>query len=274
MASAVNAWPRLRDLWRTGGEPLPPQYILMGKLLVLYVIFSRSPGASHAIAPILPWLEHVPHPDLVRFILKLGIAVASLAVLTLRWFRPACLYIGVSALIIVLWSRLNFSNNQVFVAVLLLLLGLSARENPGFGLRWTVVLLYLGAGLNKLLEPDWRNGQFMLHLFTHRVDAPWFHGVAQLWSAPGLAWLLGWIALGTELFLALAFSMRRLWTLAVGLGLAFHASILLSTAGQISHRFLFLMMVAYLPFFVCEVATPQSGETGQAGPRRWLERWG
>lgn len=241
---------------RCDGGPLPIPYILLGKLLVIYVAFSRTPGASHSIAPILPWLENLPAADSIRFGLKLGIACAAMLVLFNRWFRPACLFIGGAALLILLWSRLNYSNNQAFVALLLILLGSAEFKNPGWGIRTTVVLLYFGAGLNKALEPEWQSGAFMAHLFGHRFDVPWYALLREVIGVETLSPLLSWSVIAIEFLLAALFLRFRTRTWGVILGCCFHGGMIVATGGALSHLFMFLMPTAYLAF----LPWPESGQ--------------
>ena len=251
---------------RCGGQRLPVQAVAASKLLVLYVVFSKAPGGSHTIAPFLEFFSHIPYPDEIRFLLKLGIAAASFLVFLNQFTKQALLYIGASCLIIILWSRLNYSNNQVFLALTLLMIGLHHRGSNFWGARITVGLLYFGAGLNKLLEPDWQTGQVMEFWLQEDMQVWWLGTFQAIWESPAIFSVIAWLVILTELTLAICFLIPGLLKRGIVLGLLFHSGMLVATGGVISHLFMYLMVSTYLLF----VDWPAPGTWRIHAGRMWL----
>jgi hypothetical protein len=241
---------------RCSGGALPLRGLLAAKLLILYVIFSKAPGGSNTVAPFLSFLEFVPYPDTIRFVLKLGIALASLAVLFNLSTRPALIFIGVSSLVIICWSRLNYSNNQLFLALVLIILGLHNKGDSFWGVRTTTGLLYFGAGLNKLMNPDWQSGEVMRFWLQEDMQVWWLDSVQLVWNSPTLFTGLAWLVIFLELFLAGCFLVPKFVRGGVIVGFLFHAGMLVATGGVISHLFMFLMISVYLIF----IPWPEKGK--------------
>lgn len=254
MAGRRDFLQRLNPL-RCGGGGLPVQAVLVVKLLVIFAVLTKIPGGSHTVAPFIPWLEGIPYPDTIRFLLKLGIAVACLGLFFNIFGRKACLYIGTASLLIILWSRLNFSNNQLYLTLLFLLLGLHVRGDSFWSIRITIGLLYLGAGLNKLLTGDWQTGTFIDYWYTVEAPMAWYDALAHLFGPSLLSILLSWAVILTEFLLACSFLTKWKLRRAIVLGLTFHLVMLFATGGLLSHRFLYLMAASYLLF----VKWPQEG---------------
>ena len=233
---------------RCSGQRLPIQAVLSIKLLIFYVILSKAPGGSHTIAPFLDFFESIPYPDTIRFLLKLGIAVASLSVLFNRCTRTAVIYIGLASLFIILWSRLNYSNNQVFLALVLLLVGLRRENDRFWGVRVTIGLLYFGAGLNKLLTSSWQDGSVMRFWLQEDMHVWWLSSIQPISETQGVFVAVAWSVILLELTLSMCFLAPRFLKIGISLGFAFHAGMLVATGGVISHLFFYLMTSAYLLF--------------------------
>ncbi|MCB1122049.1 MAG: hypothetical protein KJT03_10900, partial [Verrucomicrobiae bacterium] len=235
MAGRQDYLERLNPL-RCGAGDLPLQAMLVVKLLVIFAVLTKIPGGSHTVAPFIPWLESIPYPDTIRLVLKLGIAVACLGLFCNFFGRKACFYIGSASLLIILWSRLNFSNNQLYLTLLFLFLGLHVKGETFWSIRITTGLLYLGAGLNKLLTPDWQTGRFIEYWYTVAAPMQWFDGVASLVGTSNLSLALGWSVIAIELILAFLFLTKIKLRWALVLGLSFHLGMLFATGGLLSHR--------------------------------------
>lgn len=233
---------------RCGGQALPVRAVLAAKLLVLYIVFSKAPGGSHTIATFLGFFECIPYPDAIRFVLKLGIAACCLLVLFNQLTSFALAYIGSTSLVIILWSRLNYSNNQVFLALVLILIALHIKDNKFWGVRWTIGLLYLGAGLNKLLTESWQNGTVMKFWLQEDMQVWWLGWVQAIWDSPTLFTLIAWTVILIELSLAFLFLTPRFLKAGIVLGVFFHGGMLVVTGGVISHLFFYLMTASYLLF--------------------------
>ncbi len=247
MANRGINWQSTNPL-KCAGQSLPIQAVLCAKLLILFVAFSKAPGGSHTIAPFLGFFDLIPHPDTVRLVLKLGIACSCFLIFFNQLTKVALLYTGVTCLVIILWSRLNYSNNQVFLALILLLLALHIKGNEFWGVRWTIGLLYFGAGLNKLLTESWQNGTVMEFWLQEDMKVWWLGPVQALWDSPTLFLIIAWTTILLELLLAFLFLSSRFLKAGIAVGILFHGGMLIVTGGVISHLFFYLMTACYLLF--------------------------
>ncbi|MBV9580945.1 MAG: hypothetical protein JO057_20380 [Chloroflexi bacterium] len=146
----------------------------------------------------------------------------------------------------VLSSRVYFGNNRIFCACVLFLAGLQQVGQGPWLIRSQVVLVYLGAGLNKLLDPDWRSGQFF-ETWTSNVPHHQRLRSHILLPPRQLSLLMSWLVIATELWLVVGFSRKRLHRPAVWTGVLYHTALLVDT-GSTFNMFYFAMLSAYLAF--------------------------
>ncbi len=242
---------------------MTPNLLLMGRILALAMLlrgtWARLP---EPFLPFVSWLEPGPwwHPGLTAAFL-----LASLALLAGRWPRAACLTLGTTLLLAVLSSRIYYGNNRVFVGTALVLLGLSDPARPDRLFRWLLALVYAGAGLNKLLDPDWRSGQFLDYWVGTILHNP-------LWQS-WLARPLSWGTIVSQFCLAAGF-LHRPWTRwALGANLLFQL-LLLGLTGTTLGEF-FYGMTAVTLAFVERPASPRFWLAVTAGVALlgWVEGW-
>ena len=188
--------------------------------------------------PFLPFLDQLLPPEVFQKALQAVFLISAAALLFNRRVRLSCLILGGSILLAVVASKAYYGNNKTFCGLILFLTGL---YHPAWGpwlLRAQIIIVYFGAGLNKLLDPDWRSGVFFEHWAGLRL-----HNSAYLFAAAALPALLlakivSWGTIVTELGLAIAFAIRRLYPLAIWVSILFHSSLLLFTGSTFSHVFL------------------------------------
>jgi predicted DCC family thiol-disulfide oxidoreductase YuxK len=246
MAEAV-ARPGWNPL-RCGGTALPVHILLMAKLIAIALLLT-----NHVRLLPSPFLPFVPVLDLLAFSESFRLAVqivfvgAALALIFNRWVRLASFLLGASILLSVVGSKAYYGNNKTFCACVLLLAGLWHPRIGPWLLRGQLVIVYFGAGLNKLIDPDWQSGVFFDHWAGARLQNPPY-----LWAAPLLPSLLlakvfCWYTIFTELCLAAAFCIPRLYPLAIWMSLLFHAG-LLEFTGSTFTMFFYAMESAMLVF--------------------------
>ena len=211
-------------------EDLPRSHLRLAQVIVTAWLFT---GQS------LLW----PHAALAV------ISTAScLGVLVTRFTRTCCFalaaLIGLELFLTPTW----FAHNRLFVAALLLMVGLSSQRFPALP-RWQAGLVFLLAGLDKLFEPAWRDGRFFESFIAQlsRFGLMWAPGgsvgapnVAASWleqagSRP--VWMLvGLGAIAVELFLSgcFLFGMR----FGAWLNIAFHV-IVFAVTGSTMGQFFF-----------------------------------
>lgn len=229
--------------FRLTGFDLPPQTVLLCRLLALTLLFTwhvryfQTPFLSF-----LPVLEDLPGVPFQRF-LQTTVVLGSLSILFSKRLRLAALVTGGALLLAVVSSRAYYGNNKLFTALLLLL----AAAGDLRLIRWQVAILYFGAGLNKVLDPDWHSGQFFHHWAGARLENPLY-----LWAAPllpplVLGKILCWTTIAVELALAVLMLFRRFAWPAIWISALFQCGLLLFT-GQTFTLFFFASQIALLAF--------------------------
>lgn len=140
---------------------------------------------------------------------------ASWVILLSRAVRTGALGLAGAVLLGLASAQAAFAYNRLFVGLLLLMIGLGGRGLP----RLQVAVLYLGAGLDKLLTPDWRSGRFLDSFVTDLARFGRLWGPGGVVGTPNLlarvlasrihqlSPALSWLVIGTELALAVAFAL-------------------------------------------------------------------
>jgi hypothetical protein len=255
---------------RVTGTAMPANVLLACKLIVIAFLvngqLSRLPG--HFL-PFFSVLDHAGSQAAFHHALQAVFVVAAAALLLNRAPHLAATVAGATIVLGTVSSRIYFENNTEYTGLILLLAGLSIQGDRTRLLRYQVVLLYAAAALNKLLDADWRSGQFFenwaavtsLHATYHHIAAHLPHLV--------LAKLMAWSAICTEIALAIGFAIRRLFPYAAWLAVGYHSTLML-TAGRTFGMFYFSLLASYLA-----IARPWPATGGvAAAPDRlaWLRR--
>jgi hypothetical protein len=252
MAYRLGLAPTLNPL-RVGGTLLPVPVLLIAKLVTVYAFVNIWRYLPEPFLPFVPFFDQLGAPLIVQRVLQAAFLIAATALLTNQWVRTACLTLSLVIVLKLLSNRLLFANNEFFAACLLLLAGLTGPGQRPRLLQLQVALLYCGASFNKLLDADWRSGQFFANWMEH-IPGYWheslLHGMLlqiNAWLPPGLLWLLlGWGTIAVELSLGVGFLVRRLTPFAIVAGLCFHTT-LVALAGK-TYGFFFWAPISYLAF--------------------------
>lgn len=233
---------------RCGGGQVPLPLLLSAKLVLLTHFLKNYltylPDRHTAFVPLL---ERLGTPEQFEtFLLWLILLASPFLVFNLRP-RAGCLVIGLACLTAILGSRPHFAYSRLYGTCWLILVGLYEAPLGNVALRTQVVLLYFGAGLNKLLDADWLNGQYfeswMHDKLANRAYIAAAAGLPELW----LSKFMGWFTVASELGMAsaLAGGFARL---AVALGVVFHGGALL-LIGEDFGAFFSSVLISYLAFF-------------------------
>lgn len=267
---------------RLDGTALAPPLLLAARLLVVYLSLRTLLTHGLPVRRVEVFLSFIPVLDVLHGVAWLPVVsgvvffAASLAVLVGWQVRTACVVLGLLVIGEILADRTAYSNSFFFFGCLLFLIGLQTWGRAPWLVRWQIVLVYVGAGLNKLLDPDWQSGQYVAFWTREVLDHTLFLEVAG-WLPDGvLAQSLAWFVIAAELGLAVLFAVPAWWRYAIPAGVAFHGGLLVFTAGQLSVVFFFLMSVSYLAFVTWPdepVAVRVRPGTGAARLARLL-RWG
>lgn len=244
--SAFSGW---NPLALTTTE-LPAAVLLLAKLATLCFLLEAWWQVPTPYLPFIPALDHLLLPPaMVQRLLQLILLAAAVALLCNQRVRTAALVLGIGLFFALMASRGWFENNRTYLACLFVLIGLTpaGRDRTPWLLRAQVIILYFGAGLNKLLDPDWRSGQFFGNWMTQILH---YHPLVLLNSMlpGGILWvLLGWLTICGELGLAVGFTIPRLRSAAMVAGILFHTTLLVVT-GRSFGIFFYLAPISYLAF--------------------------
>src|SRR5947209_17778250 len=199
-----------------------------------------------------PFLPFIPGMDLIpgvwfqrgMQVLMVGAAVALLLNVKVR---STSFLLGMSLLLSVVASKAYYGNNKTFCGLMLVLASLHQPGRSPWMLRLQLVVVYFGAGLNKLLDPDWRSGVFSHNWVANRLHQPVFLALEPLLPPLALAKIMSWCTIVTELGLSVMFLVRRLYPLGIWLSILLHAGMLLFT-GSTFTLFFYGMTAAMLVF--------------------------
>jgi predicted DCC family thiol-disulfide oxidoreductase YuxK len=248
MAGEVTERPSWNPL-RCSGTELAPNVLLAAKLIALCLILTNHHTRLPAdpFLPFLPFLEALGPPFPFEVVTKGVFFGAALALLFNRNVRTSALLLGGVIILCVVASKAYYGNNKLFCGVFLLLAGLQKPGQEPWLLRWQVALVYLGAALNKWLDPDWQTGQFFEHWGRVRLEQPFFIWLSDALPPLAAGKIFCWTALATETALGVGFLFRRAWPFAIWLGILFHTGAMWFT-GSVFTMFYYAMLASYLVF--------------------------
>ena len=260
---------------RCGGLELPTNLVIMVKAIAIALLLTR-----HFLLLPDPFLPFIPGMDLIpgawfqRGMQALMVGAAVALLLNVR-VRLTSFLLGMSLLLSVVASKAYYGNNKTFCGLILLLASLHQPGRSPWMLRLQLVVVYFGAGLNKLLDPDWRSGVFSHHWVANRLHQPLFLALEPLLPPLALAKMMSWLTIGTELGLSVAFLIRRLYPLGIWLSILLHSGMLLFTGSTFT--LFFYGMTAAMLVFVDWPAEPLTviydGDCGFCdATRRFFER--
>lgn len=214
--------------WRFTGTAMRPQALLLCKLLfVLAAVHGLPAKLGDPYLPFLPIFDELRQfPGLFAAVLTAAYWSAGVALLLNVGVRSAAVTLGACVILALLASKPSFQNHVFIVGCFFLLCGLHRPGEDPWLIRWQYVLLYFGAGLNKVLQVDWWSGAF-LHtwLHDHEANAVYEFGSSMLperWFAASVSWMV----MGAEFTVCTLFLVRRWNGLAVAGVVLVHLSFL------------------------------------------------
>ncbi len=256
------------------GTELPPNLLLMAKLVVLaFVVLPFIPVSD----PFLPFFAPLDAPLFHRILHPLlAVTFVGGAFGLLFNFAPRlCAFAaGTAVLISIVASKPFYSNNMLYAALLLLLTGLYEPKSGPWMIRLQAVTLYLGAGLNKLLEADWRSGQFFQHWFGETHHHAWFLHVGALLPPLTFAKMTSWSIILVELAFVPALLYFRTRPLAMWAVIAYHTAIVAMTGSTFGMFYYSIAasMLAFADWPECPFRLNLSSKAAAMRLKR-LQRW-
>jgi hypothetical protein len=228
-------------------KELPVELLILVKVLALVVLL-----VNHARILPDPWLPFVPGIDrlpgaLFQRTLQVLFVTCALAILFNRRVRLASLIMGSTMLLAVVSSKAYYGNNKTFCGLMFFLTGLYVPRQRPWALQTQLGITYFGAGLNKLLDPDWHSGIFFENWAVHRLRQPWYIGLDSVLPPMLLGRFMCWMTVVTELAVVPAIFMPRLQYWAVCANILFQSGLMLFT-GTTFTLFFYSMSAASLAF--------------------------
>src|SRR4051794_24521597 len=231
---------------KSSGTDLPKSLTIMVKTLAIAVLV-----VNHVRILPDPWLPFVPFldlfpPALFQKTLQTFFLVSALAIVFNRRLRLFSLILGATMLISVVSSKAYYGNNKTFCGLMFFLAGLYKPGTPNF-FRWQLAITYFGAGLNKLLDPDWHSGIFFENWAVNRLHQSWYIALNSRLPSLVLARFMCWTTIVTELGIVPCLFVPKLNTLAVFSNVLFQAMLCLFT-GTTFTLFFYSMTASSLAF--------------------------
>ncbi|MGQ0720082.1 MAG: HTTM domain-containing protein [Candidatus Eiseniibacteriota bacterium] len=242
----------MTSLWRSSWNPLrvegtslPGPLLLAAKLLVIgLVLKGYHLGFPEPFAPMFAWMDNLPSPAWSRA-LQFAFLVSAAGLMVNRAVRTNCLILGTVFLLATLTSKVYYRNAKVFVGLLFFLIGLQEKGRSPWLIYWQIALMYFGAGFNKLMEVDWRTGQYFDYFLGHIRQSPIYLGLAPLLPGILLAKLMCWSIFVAEVLAGVLFLFGRTRPLGVWVAAGVHAGAAILVQGDYG-IFLSAVLVSYL----------------------------
>ncbi len=234
--------------FRVTGTPMPPNLLLVCKILAVCILATGHVGIlPDPFLPFVDGLDELTDPVTFRLSLQTVCVSAAVALLFNRCVRGSALVLGSCLLLAVLSSKAYYGNNKTFVGLALVLAGLSDFDQPPYLLRWQLALVYFGAALNKLLDPDWQSGLFFEHWAGEKLQDPVFLAAAERLPHLVAAKVMSWGTILAEFAVALGLLRPRLVPVALWVNILFQVA-LLELTGTTFTLFFYGMTAATLAF--------------------------
>ena len=240
------------------GTALPPQVLLAAKMIIVGLLLKgyvpRIPGI---FVPMWPALDLVPRPELVQLFMQATVAICGVMLLCNRAVRTCAFAIGLTFIFATLASRGFYSNGRLFCSSMLVLIGLYSGGRSIWPIRWQLVLLYFGSGLNKITQVDWRSGWYFEYWMHGILDREWYTTLAATLPPMALSQFFCWATIAMEFSIATGLAVPRLYRFGIWLALLFHFGAVLAT-GMMFGIFVIAITFSLLVF----VDWPNAGEIG------------
>jgi len=227
---------------------MQPNILILCKLAFLLLVINQF--YFYLEDPFLPFLNILDAfneiPDVIKIIQRVLFVLAGILLWLNYRVRLMALILGLVVLFALLASKPLFRNHIFILACIFILAALSAKNNKPWLLFWQFSLVYFGAFLNKILQIDWWNGQFMHNWLLNAREnivyislLPWFPEML-------LAKIISWMSMAIELVIALLLLNRRKHFMAFWLILLFHGilyTMVLFRFGHFMEDILLLLLI-------------------------------
>ena len=231
--------------WSFEYTAMAPNLLLMCKLLVLLLLAHHF--YYYLNDPFLPFIPALDYfntiPGVFETTLRIIFIIACVSLFLNLYVRNSCIVLGLIIILQQLASKPAFANHTFVCGCVLLLAGLSARDKPPLLLIWQLSLIYIGASINKLLDPDWLNGTFMDNWLLNARQNPIYIYMAELLPEKWFALFLSWSAMLIELGIGILLLFKRYRYYMLWVILIFHTALFTLTSFRYGHFYENLLII-------------------------------
>lgn len=218
--------------------------LFAARMMVIFLVLVR--GMKHILPPFLPF---IPGMEILRelpwlyHLLDWVYWISLFAVFAGFRYQHFSIILGALIMLVILGAKPQFSNSFLFAGCILFLIGMY-RLGLELIFRVQISLLYLGAGINKLFDPDWLSGRYFDFFFSEVYVNPVSSAIHNAFEGEIFVLGLSWCTILVELTFGIwALIGKRTVILFVFIQF-FHLAMLIVTLGELSFLFYFLMSVS------------------------------
>jgi hypothetical protein len=257
MASIKISDSALGKPWRFTGTSMQPNVLLMCKLL--FILMCVHGFQNNLQDPFLPYLSVLDflRSDMGIFgiVQKIMFLGAGFCLIFNIKVRAAAITLGLMAILALLASKPLFRNHIFICGCLFLLSGLHRRDEKPWMIPIQLSILYFGAFLNKILDIDWRTGQFMENWLGNARENYFYDFFSPMFPDLWFGALLSWLVMISEVALVICFLFRRWHNKGVHLALLMHLVFFLVVGRRPFGFFMEDILLAMLVFLTWPKAT-------------------
>ncbi len=203
---------------------LPDNLVLMVKLIIIGLLIKGYVfQLSKHFLPFFPIFDYLGSPQEFKRTLQLFFLIGSFGILFSHRIRTSCLIMAFVLGISVLSSKIKFTNVNFFCACMFFLTALVNDKNSLVFFRYQMAIVYFGAGINKLFDPDWRSGQYFEYWMGSIIKRDTYIYAASFLPSMMFSKIMCWLTITTELFLSAGFLLRPFHYVAIWVGVYFHS---------------------------------------------------
>ena len=216
---------------------MKPNLLLICKLmLVLLVVHGFYKYINDPYIPFISFLDEFNNfPNVFKNTLRTLFVMSGGLLLFNFKVRLMSFILGTTILLTLLASIPEFANHYFICACVFLLAGVIDKKQSSWLFFVQLSLVYFGALINKAFQVDWWNGQFMHNWLVNARENEIFINMSNMLPEMWLAKLMSWIAMFTELCVAMLILFKNKHKLAVWMILLFHSSLYTLTAFRFGH---------------------------------------
>jgi len=225
-------------------KSITPQLVFAARFIALSLI-----GLQYM--PAVPFVSHLPHGVImgstVYYIVLAVYALGIALIFSNKFLQHGAAMVGLSMIASEVLNRTVHSNGHLYTASMLVLIALSNSITKNGLLKAQTIILYIGAVMNKMVDIDWWNGNYMHTLMVNRHHINWYSYLEGFFPVQNFSALAGIIALGIELAIPICFIVPRWQKTGFIIALGFH-SILLIALGVTFGPFYYALFCSFLLF--------------------------